>query len=81
MKNLEAKNKCPAPTSAGDNSSRPCLGPPPPPPPRASGAQPPRPMWIVRHPQPPQGQAPRRPFPIGTTQVLPQRVRASIVVA
>ena len=58
MKNLEAKNKCPAPTSAGGSSSRPRLGPPPPPP-WAPGVQPPRPMWIVRHPQPPQGQAPR----------------------
>ena len=59
MKNLEAKNKRPAPTSAGGSSSRPRLGRPPPPPPRASGAQAPRPMWIVRHPQPLQGQAPR----------------------
>ena len=58
MKNLEAKNKRPAPTSAGGSSSCPCLGPSPLPP-RAPGAQPPRPMWIVRHPQPPQGQAPR----------------------
>ena len=55
MKNLEAKNKHPAPTSAGSSSSCLRLGPPP----RALGAQPPRPTWIVRHPQPPQGQAPR----------------------
>ena len=52
MKNLEAKNKHPAPTSAGGSSSRTHLGPPPLPP-RAPGAQPPCPMWIVRHPQPP----------------------------
>jgi hypothetical protein len=58
MKKLEAKNKRPAPTSAGGSSSRPRVGPPPPPP-RAPGAQPPRPMWVVRHLQPPQGQAPR----------------------
>ena len=58
MKNLEAKNKRPAPTSASGSSSRPRLGPSPFPP-RAPGAQAPRPMWIVRHPQPPQGQAPR----------------------
>jgi len=58
MKNLEAKNKRPTPTSAGGSSSRPRLGPSPLPP-RAPGAQPPRPMWIVCHPQPPQGQAPR----------------------
>ena len=58
MKNLEAKNKRPAPTSAGGSSSRPRLGPSPLSP-RAPGAQPPRPMWIVRNPQPPQGQAPR----------------------
>jgi hypothetical protein len=38
MKKLEAKNKHPAPTSAGGSSSRPRVGPPPPP--CASGAQP-----------------------------------------
>jgi hypothetical protein len=58
MKRLEAKHKHPAPTSAGGSSSRPRVGPQPPPP-RAPGAQPPRPMWVVRHPQPPQGQPPR----------------------
>ena len=58
MKKLEAKNKRPAPTSAGGSSSRPHMGPPPPPP-HAPSAQSPRPMWVVRHPQPPQGQAPR----------------------
>ena len=58
MKNLEAKNKRPAPTSAGGSFSRPHLGPSPLPP-RAPGAQPPRPMWIVRHPQSLQEQAPR----------------------
>jgi hypothetical protein len=59
MKNLEAKHKHPAPTSAGGSFSHPRLGPPPPLPPSASGAQPPCPMWIVRHRQPPQGQAHR----------------------
>jgi hypothetical protein len=58
MKRLEAKHKRPAPTSAGGSSSRPRVGPQPPPP-HALGAQPPHPMWIVRHPQPPQGQPPR----------------------
>jgi hypothetical protein len=58
MKRLEAKHKHPAPNLAGGSSSRPRVGPQPPPP-RAPGAQPPRPMWVVRHPQPPQGQAPR----------------------
>jgi hypothetical protein len=58
MKRLEAKNKCPAPNSAGGSPSRPRVGPQPPPP-RAPGAQPPHPMWVVRHPQPPHGQAPR----------------------
>jgi hypothetical protein len=58
MKKLEAKNKRPTPTSVSGSSSRPRAGPPPPPP-RSPGAQPPRPMWVVRHPQSPQGQAPR----------------------
>jgi hypothetical protein len=58
MKRLEAKNKHPAPNSVGGSSSRPRVGPQPPPP-RVPGVQPPHPMWVVRHPQPPQGQAPR----------------------
>jgi hypothetical protein len=58
MKKLEAKNKLPAPNSAGGSSSRPRVGPHPPPA-RAPCVQPPHPMWVVRHPQPPQGQAPR----------------------
>jgi len=51
MKKHEAKNKHPAPTSAGGTSSRPRVGPTPPP--RATGAQFPRPMWVVRQPPPP----------------------------
>jgi hypothetical protein len=58
MKKLEAKNRRPSPNLAGGSSSRPHVGPPPTPP-RVSGAQPPRPMWVISHPQPPQGQAPR----------------------
>ena len=50
MKKHEAKNKHPAPTSAGGTSSCPRVGPPPPP--RATGAQFPRPMWVVRQPPP-----------------------------
>jgi hypothetical protein len=58
IRKLEAKKKRPAPNSAGGSSSHPRVGPPPPPP-CAPGAQPPRPMWVMRHPQPPQGQSPR----------------------
>jgi hypothetical protein len=58
IRKLEAKNNRPAPNSAGGSSSRPRVGPHPPPP-RAPGVQPPRPMWVVRYPQPPHGQAPR----------------------
>jgi hypothetical protein len=47
MKKLDAKNKRPAPNSVGGSSSCPLVGPHPPPP-RAPGAQPPRPMWVVR---------------------------------
>ena len=46
------------PTLVGGSSSRPHVGPPPPRP-CVPGAQSPHPMWVVRHPQSLQGQAPR----------------------
>jgi hypothetical protein len=80
MKRLEAKQKRPAPNSAGGSSSGPRVGPPPPPP-RAPGVQPPRPMWVVHHPQPPQGQPPRLANAFWNNPSSATRVHATIVVA
>ena len=55
MKNLEANNKRPAPTS-WVVAPHVHMGLPPPPP-HASGAQPPHPMWVMHRPPPLQGQA------------------------